>query len=156
TDGQGRYRLMNIPPGRYYVIAGVVGDATYYPAAANPAGATVITIGSGSTTENLDFRLLKAFGRKVSGRVKPNIGDTRVKATLFGGRLEEVLQVQVGPDGSFYFGHVPPGTYLLGLFPRPPGFSSLAVTVRDADVSGVELLLPPTRAVTGRIVVQNG
>src|SRR5262249_53817223 len=46
--------------------------------------------------------------------------------------------------------------YLLGLFPQPPGLTSLAVQVGDADVTGLELVLPPTRMVTGKIVVQNG
>src|ERR1043166_5249145 len=32
TNGQGRYRLANIPPGRYYIVAGLIGQATYYPA----------------------------------------------------------------------------------------------------------------------------
>src|SRR5262245_11863893 len=156
TDSQGRYRLANIPPGRYYIMAGVIGDGTYYPSVANMPGATVIPVAAGSTTSALDFRLLKPFGRKVSGHIKPSTGDARLKATLFGGKLEEVLQAQVDPNGSFDFGHVPPGTYLLGLFPTPPGFSSVAVTVADADVSGLELALPPTRTVTGRIVVENG
>ena len=156
TDNQGRYRLTNIPPGRYYIMAGVVGDATYYPAAANATTATVLTVGPGSSTPNIDFKLLRPFGRKVSGVVKPNPNNREVRATLFGGRLEEVLRVQLGPDGSFDFGHVPPGNYLLGLFPQPAGLASMSVKIADADVSGLELVIPPTHMVTGKIVVENG
>ncbi len=156
TDKDGRYRLVNIPPGRYYIVAGAIGEATYYPAAADGSTATAVTVAPASTTANLDFKLLRRFGGKVSGRVKPNTNEEQVKATLLGGRLEELLDVPVTADGTFEFGHVPPGTYLLGLFPRPPGLASVVVKVGDADVSGLEIVPPPTRAVTGRIVVQNG
>jgi hypothetical protein len=156
TDNRGRYRLANIPPGRYHIIAGVIGDATYFPAATAPAGATLLTVAAGSTTGNIDFKLLKPFGRKVAGRVKPNTPDTRLTATLVGGKLEDVLQVPVGSDGSFDFGHIPPGAYSLGLFPTPPGFASFPLDVGEKDISELELVLPPTRNVTGRIVVQNG
>lgn len=156
TDNQGRFRLANIPPGRYYIMAGVVGDATYYPAAANATTATVLTVAPGSSTPNIDFKLLRPFGRKVSGHVKPVPKDPEIRATLFGGKLEEVLRVPLGEGGSFDFGHVPPGNYLLGLFPQPAGLASMSVKVIDADISGLELVVPPTHSVTGKIVVENG
>ncbi|HZI50446.1 MAG TPA: carboxypeptidase regulatory-like domain-containing protein [Terriglobia bacterium] len=31
TDNEGSYRLENIPPGRYYITAGLVDLPTYYP-----------------------------------------------------------------------------------------------------------------------------
>ena len=31
TDNAGRYRLDNVPPGRYYIIAGLLDSPTYYP-----------------------------------------------------------------------------------------------------------------------------
>ncbi len=155
TDNQGRYRLANIPPGRYHIIAGVIGDGTYYPAANSPAGATLITVASGLTTANLDFRLLKPFGRKFGGHVKPATSGAQI-VTLVGGKLDDVLQVPVKPDGAFDFGHIPQGSYSLGLFPTPPGFASLPVTLAEADVPALDVVLPPTHMVTGRIVVQNG
>src|SRR5262249_12234482 len=82
--------------------------------------------------------------------------DPQLKATLLGGKLEELLDAAIAPDGSFEFGHVPPGTYLVGLFPRPPGFSSAVVKVGDRDVPGIDLVAPPTHTVTGKIVVDNG
>src|SRR5262245_8957495 len=35
TDDQGRYRLTNIPPGRYYIVAGTLGQASYAPGLAD-------------------------------------------------------------------------------------------------------------------------
>jgi hypothetical protein len=156
SDNRGRYQLRNVPPGRYFIMAGAMGDPTYYPAASAIEKATVVNVGSGATTPNIDFKLLKRYGGKLTGRVIPNTGASQLKATLLGGQLEELLDVPIDANGTFEFGHVPPGTYLLGLFPRPPGMSSVSVKVGDADLTGIELLPPPTRAVTGRIVVQNG
>jgi hypothetical protein len=77
-------------------------------------------------------------------------------ATITGGKLEDVLEVPVRPDGSFEFGHVPPGKYLVSLYPPTPGIASYPVTVGDADISGVTLVPLPTQTVKGRIVVKNG
>ena len=156
TDNQGRYRLANIPPGRYYILAGAVGEATYYPAGMTNDRATAITMDAGGTVPNIDIKLLKPFGGKVSGRVTANKADAPAKATLSGGKLEELLEVPVASDGAFEFGHVPPGSYLLTLVPQPPGFTAMAVTVGNVDVTGLQLVAPQTRLVTGRIVVQNG
>jgi hypothetical protein len=158
TDNQGRYRLTNLPPGRYYIMAGAFGEPTYYPGTANMETATPIMLSPGSTASaSLDFKLLRLLGGKVSGQLKTTATrDPQMKATLLGGKLEELLDAPIAADGSFEFGHVPPGTYLVGLFPRPPGFSSLVVNVGDRDVTGLELAPPPTRAVSGRVVVQNG
>jgi hypothetical protein len=158
TDNQGRYRLTNLPPGRYYIMAGAFGEPTYYPGTANMEMATPIMLSPGSTASaSLDFKLLRLLGGKVSGQLRTTgPRDSQLKATLLGGKLEELLDATIANDGSFEFGHVPPGTYLVGLFPRPPGFSSLVVNVGDQDVTNLQLVAPPTRAVSGRIVVQNG
>jgi hypothetical protein len=156
TDKEGRYRLNNLPPGRYYIMAGAFGEPTYYPGTAAMEMGTAINIASGSNTQNLDFKLLKLLGGKIGGRVNASARDPQIKATLLGGKLEELLDTPIAADGSFEFGHVPPGTYLVGLFPRPPGFSSLVVPVGDKDATGLELTLPPTRSVSGRIVIDNG
>src|SRR5215208_532864 len=49
TNAQGRYRLGNIPPGRYYIVASMLGQATYYPGATEAFRATVVTVGAGAT-----------------------------------------------------------------------------------------------------------
>jgi hypothetical protein len=46
TDRDGRYRLTNLPPGRYFVAAGIPGQDTYYPKAIDGYDATVVTVAS--------------------------------------------------------------------------------------------------------------
>jgi hypothetical protein len=77
-------------------------------------------------------------------------------ATVTGGPLEDLLEVPIKPDGTFEFGHIPPGKYLVSMFPPTPGIASYPVTVGQADVSGVELVPLPTKTVSGRIIVKNG
>src|SRR5215813_5327852 len=153
TDSQGRYRLTNIPPGRYFIVSGV----TYYPSTVDADRAVVVTVGANSTAENLDFQLQRSFGGRVSGRVtpKPDAGKQE-KAILSGVNLQEILEVPVGPDGAFEFGHVPTGAYLVDLVPPFPGMGSFRVQVGDKDITGLELLRPATHVVRGRIVVENG
>jgi hypothetical protein len=77
-------------------------------------------------------------------------------ATITGGKLEELIEVPVRPDGTFTFGYIPPGKYLLSLYPPTPGIASMPITIENADISGAELVPLPTQKVTGRIIVRNG
>jgi hypothetical protein len=153
TDNQGRYRLLNIPPGRYFIVSGT----TFYPSTQDADRATVVTIARGSAIENVDFQLQNVVGGRVSGRVTPKPDRTEgMTATLMGPNLEGVLEVPLASDGTFEFGHVPTGAYLVFLAPLFPGMGSFRVEVGNRDITGVELVRPPTHSVTGRIVVQNG
>lgn len=157
TNGQGRYRLANLPAGRYYIVAGILGQATYFPSTLNASQATVITVGAGSTQEGVDVRLATAYGGRVRGRVTPGpSAGSAENAVISGLRLEELLEVPVDRDGAFDFGHVPKGAYLLSLFPTPPGVASIPFQVGESDVSTLEVVKRPLRTVSGRIVVQRG
>jgi len=154
TDNQGRYRLTNIPPGRYLLVSG----ETYHPTTLDADRATILTVMPDSTLENMDFQLLRPVGGKVSGRITPKPEDTRTqqKAILSGINLQEILEVPVGAEGDFECGHVPTGTYLIDLVPPFPGLGASRVEVGNSDVSELKIVRPPTHAVTGRIVVEKG
>src|SRR5436190_15130004 len=42
TDTAGRYKLTNIPHGNYFIVAGRVGNMTYYPGRSDPAKEEVV------------------------------------------------------------------------------------------------------------------
>jgi hypothetical protein len=157
TDLEGNFRLQEIVPGRYYILAGANPNGTYYPGTAAIKDAEVLDIQPGIEIP-LNIQLLHRLGGKVSGRINANMAELGPRTvTMTGPPLEDGLDVPVKPDGTFEFGHLPPGNrYLVSLWPPTPGIASFPVTVGQADVSGVELTPLPTKTVSGRIVVKNG
>ena len=153
TDAQGRYRLANLAPGRYFVVASVFGYPTFYPGTTNADGGTVITISADApAADSINFTVLMPAGGQVSGRVStPPPAASQEKAILSGIALGELLETPVGADGSFTFGHLPKGAYLLSLFPTPPGMPSRAFQVGETDARN-DLDRPTLRTVSGRIV----
>jgi Carboxypeptidase regulatory-like domain len=57
TDTNGRYRLENIPPGRYYIAAGRLDLPTYYPGTQQMTGGTVVAVTSGSVSTQINFTM---------------------------------------------------------------------------------------------------
>ena len=70
TDEAGKYRLENIPPGRYYVAAGRVDFPTYYPGTQALARGTVVSITPKATVEGIDFAMQDSSAR-VAGPELP-------------------------------------------------------------------------------------
>jgi hypothetical protein len=57
TDSVGRYRLENIPPGRYYIVAGRVDTPTFFPGAVQAVDGTLITVAASIVISGIDFTL---------------------------------------------------------------------------------------------------
>src|SRR5262249_51958170 len=55
TGNAGRFRLENIPPGRYYIAAGRLDQPSYYPGVLDMAHATVVLITRGGLVSDVDF-----------------------------------------------------------------------------------------------------
>jgi hypothetical protein len=156
SDAQGRYRLANLAPGRYFVVASVFGYPTFYPSGTNADRATVVTVGAEKPSEGVNFSIQMPPGGRVSGRVNtPAATGVQEKAVLSGVALGELLESPIAADGSFTFGHLPKGAYLLSLFPALPGMPSRTFRVEESDVR-VDLVRPTLRTVSGRIVVKSG
>src|SRR4030095_2515146 len=57
TDSNGRYKLENVPPGRYYIAAGRLDLPTYYPGTQSMAIGRSIQVGAGLVVSDIDFVL---------------------------------------------------------------------------------------------------
>jgi len=95
---------------------------------------------------------------KVSGRV---IGLNRgqgagPRLTLSGVSfpLQEVPDTAINADGSFEFPRVLPGTYTARVTPAIPVPPTTIVVPAGKDLSGVEIIIPALKEVTGRVVVE--
>ncbi len=156
TDAQGRYRLTNLAPGRYLIVASAFGYPTFHPGTTSADRATAVTVGADSPADGIDFAVLMPPGGRVSGRVdRPPTAGVPEIAVLSGLALGELLETPVGADGSFSFGHIPRGSYFVSLFPTPPGMPSRGFQVGESDTR-VDLVRPTTRRVSGRLVAQRG
>src|SRR6187455_915686 len=74
TYSQGRYRLENVSPGRYFITAGFVELPTYYPGVAAVSAATVVQVLSGIPVTGINFAAANSLGVTVSGRVRRATG----------------------------------------------------------------------------------
>jgi len=71
TDNDGRFRLENIPPGRYYIVLDPLDVPSYYPGVTKPERATIVTVSDASAIEGMDFKIPDFEGGKVYGRLSP-------------------------------------------------------------------------------------
>lgn len=156
TDKDGRYQLVNLPPGRYFIAAGIPGQDTYYPDAIDGQTATVLTVAADTSTA-VNFALVAPLAGRISGRVVPGPeAGVEEKAILSGVYLTDLVEAPVNPDGTFEFGRVPEGTYLVDLFPTVPGLQSVLFQVSDKDVTDLKLDRPKLYTVSGRFKVAHG
>jgi hypothetical protein len=158
TDSEGRYRLENLPPGRYYIFAGLIDLPSYYPNATTIDRATAIDVDEGTTLSGLDFSMARPSSLTVAGRmaVPPTmqVGNGWAVTLTPQSRLAvgASLQSNVSSDGSFEFPRVSPGAYRLASTLR--GATALNLNVVDEDVLGVVIPLVDCNAgvaVSGRL-----
>jgi len=98
TDSAGRFRLENVPPGRYYIVAGRVDAPTYYPGTVQLADGKVVLITPGIAVEGINFVL----NNGSVGRANPDLGGTAAW----------VIPIQTQIEGG---GKIP--LFVAGLFP---------------------------------------
>jgi len=88
---------------------------------------------------------------KVSGRV---IGGVASSVSMSGTATLEALTAPVGRDGQFEFPMVLPGTYTARTVPAVVLAPITSITVGTSDLGNVELRIPPTWEVSGKITVR--
>ena len=174
TDDRGVYRVYGLPSGTYIVSAdgapnysstGVNAFAldmpTYAPSSSREA-ADEISVRVGEETSGIDIRYRGERGNTISGIVKgTRIGDRGFNVTLTslaerGPRWDNPFQ---DANGEFAFEGIPDGDYHLAATAhwndRERGVSeSIVVSVRGADVEGVELTAAALASISGTVVLK--
>jgi hypothetical protein len=150
TDSAGRYRL-EVPPGRYRILAGPLLTPTYFPGVTQSSEATAVVVTDRSTHENHDFEmaLVNVSGRVSGSRTATDITEVILRFTLVD-PFVEIQRVPIQADGSFLFPSVPSGSYTV-----VAGRSLLPVKVEKQDVTGLEFEAPAPN-VKGRFIVEGG
>lgn len=156
TDAMGRYRLENVPPGRYIISAGIVEAPSYFPGVAERSRAAVVTLTAGALLRGIDFT--QVASQKISGRVivlpnSPPLQDGRgiqIRLMAANGLAQFA---KIASDGTFQFAAVSPGNYDAMV---NPGVNMIPVriVVEDSDITGVELAVPPIRGIPGKVIVE--
>ena len=137
----GEYRLAQLKPGRYYLLAsysrrrfgfrarqpGVVPDyyvATFYPAATEATSAVPVEVGAGVQLRDIDIRLQKmrvvsVRGRVIDGRNNSPARDVAVMLILRGAGPVYISgtssAARSNADGTFEIRGVPAGSYILSV-----------------------------------------
>jgi hypothetical protein len=88
---------------------------------------------------------------KVSGRVT---GGAATNVTMNGPAVLDALNTAVDADGAFEFPMVLPGTYTVRTVPTVALAPAIPVTVGSTNVTNVEMRIPATKEVTGKITVR--
>jgi len=173
TDDRGIYRVFGLRPGAYIVCIGngngyswddsqIRGDSpTYYPSVTRDTAAE-INLRDGEEVSGVDIRHRGDRGHIVSGSVSGEIESSHssVSVTLRGfedGRDE--AQTSTSNTRGFAFYGVADGVYELiatreGGAGKTSSSARRRVSVKGADVSGVELKLAPLGSISGRVVIE--
>jgi len=173
TDDRGIYRVFGLLPGVYLVSVGghigyspydaqVRNDApTYYPSATRDT-ATEINLRAGEEVSGIDIRHRGDRGRIVSGVVFTISGDLESASITLKGGEGGGFEATTATDNTrgFVFYGAPDGEYELiaelgNDAAETTGSARRPISVRGADVSGVELKLAPTGSITGRVAIES-
>ena len=176
TDDRGSYRLFGLPPGTYLVCTDgtdvpwsfdaddQIEDApTYYPSSTRETAAE-LTLDDGTELANIDIRYRAERGRQVSGKVIGASGGFGINVYLkpTGGEAllatewVQIRERKVEDGVAFSFRGVADGDYDLLAERRngadEGGFANpRRISVRGADVTGVELRLIAYASVSGKL-----
>jgi Carboxypeptidase regulatory-like domain len=176
TDDRGVYRLYGLAPGTYVVsvrsnlsirrISPYDGDTPiYYPSSTRDTAAEV-AVASGGEVAGIDIRYRGERGHIVSGAVSGAGEGSQQSVSLHNAATGSYFgSAQIRPGeaaNSFAIRGVSDGEYevvanVYGRSDEADNFVSLPrrVTVRGADVGGIELKVAPLASIAGKIVVEN-
>ncbi|HLQ79245.1 MAG TPA: hypothetical protein VK210_17935, partial [Terriglobia bacterium] len=143
TDGEGRYRLEGIPPGRYFIAAGSLTYPSYYPGVANRNQGRIVTVVAGQVISGLDFKIerrggpLELWGRVGfdDGSPLPSAMLQRIVPILSSASAHRTTTPFTLTQGNFMFPSVEPGEYSVTLAPLPLGYYVKSMAFGNIDLT---------------------
>lgn len=148
TDDRGCYRIYELSPGRYYVLASFRRDAeradgyhyrpTIFPNGVAPEEAQRIEVSNGADIPSIDFRLQPVPTFTLAGRVFDSLTGQAAAGTRIALSISDIGRgggsATTRPDGSFAIRSLFPGRYRLTINQQggPGGGGMIAGMIGDA------------------------
>jgi Carboxypeptidase regulatory-like domain len=181
TDDRGVYRIYGLTPGSYIVAVGGSDPSsyrstpfagrttTYYPSSTRDA-ASLVSVSSGVEATSIDIRYRGESGFAISGKIHGAPGTTSgmmqtwtniyLRSPTTAETIETTTSQSSSNQNGYAFYGVPNGEY--ELIARNDGMAGengsastpRRVTVKGADVTGVDLTIVPDATVSGVVVVE--
>ena len=183
TDDQGDYRVANLSPGTYFVVADNINPrmfaqyetvrpgrtpnhqsnvATYYPNGLDAASATPVEITPGSELRGIEIQMRREAVYSIRGLLIDGATGKPVAANV-NARPKDSLGFGIGmggtnsrEDGTFELRNLLPGVYLLFAASNngAQGTATEEITIMDSDLTGVKLALTQGATMTGTIKLE--
>jgi tetratricopeptide (TPR) repeat protein len=83
TDAAGRFRLTNVPAGRYYIVAGRLNNLQYFPNGNSPSQATEVAVEPARTRTDVNFTVASGSSRPPQPAPRPSFGLNSLSASEF-------------------------------------------------------------------------
>jgi Carboxypeptidase regulatory-like domain len=174
TDDRGQFRIYDIPPGTYYLMATprvfgmtdenrAVYPPIYFPGVLDPQEAGKVKIVPGGELRGYDLTLFETTGYQITGKVTSPDGQPprRVFVTAHkvpsSGLTRPASAQGTGAQGDFTLQGLIPGTYrLVAQERREDRFltGSTVVEIGNQDVAGVVLPLGNGAELQGRVLFE--
>ncbi len=180
TNDRGEYRLANITPGKYILMAapGRMGMpappkpangkpetgfiSVYFPSVTEQSQAAKVDVAPGAEITGHDIRLQKSRVVRVKGKVVDGLSGAPAKNVMVSLMPRESftfnrnMAMLRGDDGQFELANVAPGPYTLSVSNSSGEIRTTAsqpIDVGENDVEGIVVILKPGQNVTGSVVV---
>jgi hypothetical protein len=111
-----------------------------------PVGGSVVS----GRVRSTHGKFQPGFVRTVTLTPEPKSSLLRPAPSL--GDPAAALEASVGPDGTFEFRSIPPGTYTLRTLPIAPGTTGLSLDVARKNIREIEVVVPFQVEISGRVL----
>lgn len=135
--------------------------SAYFPSGVTAASAGVIGVAYGEVRRNVDVQVRPAASARITGTLvfPPGLaGRARIRlAALDENAFDggEIASIGASETGAFAFGGIPPGQYVLEA-KTDEAWGTQMISIADADVSDIRVLMREPLRVSGRVVFDGG